>query len=495
MKLSKPESLLLILFLILCYFPIFHHLGVTPIKGWDESLFGMRMLYLYETGDYLPAFKIFQGEVPHQNLKPPLMTFVQVLSFALIGEQDLELSMRLPIAFCVLGTVLLLLWYSKKESGRLWWGMIAAIVLLTSEGYTRVHVGRTGDHDAALAFFMLIGFFAFFRYLQATDKKAKNRHLFVLSLMLLLAFLTKSIVGFFFLPGFLIYAIAQRQLLPILKTPSTYMVMISLLAILAAYYWLMDTWHPNFIKGIREHALGRYTTSLGHNHPFDFYFKRYYVSSFRIWVYLLPLGIALLFSPKLKQFKPIGQLAFYCALSYLLIISFSQTKLPWYDAPLYPLLAILVATAIYQVFQALMVWSKKSSFFPTSSWIIYAMIFLFLVPYVRIVTQFTHFKLTGDDEQFAYMMKRIEKNRASKDYYICASGQYPQLSFYTGYYNKIKDYQLEIVKDAEGLAVNDEVMFCQNSRKQLLEENFEYEILEQYGKRCQFVRLIARRDE
>ncbi|MEM9888950.1 MAG: hypothetical protein AAF849_23860 [Bacteroidota bacterium] len=494
MKFTKKEGGLFLLFLVLCYFPIFHHLGVPPIKGWDESLFGMRMLHFYETGDYLPAFKIFPGEVPHQNLKPPLMTFVQSLSFGLLGGQDLELSLRLPIALCVLGTVLLLLWYSKKESNHLWWGMIAAVVLLTSEGYTRVHVGRTGDHDAALAFFMLIGMFAFFRYVHAEDSKTRNRQLLVLTAMLLISFLTKSIVGFFFVPGFIIYAAMHRQLLPILKRPATYIAAFSLFSLVAIYYFLMDTWHPGFLKGIREHALGRYTQSLGHNHPFDFYFKRYQASSFRIWVYFLPLAIALVFSSKLKQFRNIGQLAFFCATPYLLIISFSETKLPWYDAPMYPLLSILVAIAIYQVLQALMNWSKNSAFFPSSSWILYALCFLFLVPYVRIVKQFSHFKLSGNDEQFAYMMKRIEKNRGIQDYYICAQGQYPQLSFYTGYYNKIRGYDLNIVKDMKMLAVGDEVMLCQNSRKKILQESFEYETLEQYGKRCHFVRLKSKKE-
>ncbi|MEM6699976.1 MAG: glycosyltransferase family 39 protein, partial [Bacteroidota bacterium] len=224
---KRLEIVALALFLLLCYFPIFHHLGVPPIKGWDEGLFGMRMLYLYETGDYLPAFSAFPGEVVHYNLKPPLMTFVQTLFFPVLENSDLELTLRLPIALCVLGTVVLMLWYSKKESGKHWWGMIASLVLLTSEGYTRVHVGRTGDHDAALAMFMLIGVFAFLRYLNAQNSRERKRHLTILTLLLLLSFLTKSIVGFFFVPGFVIYAALQKQLLPILKRPSTYVAAIS----------------------------------------------------------------------------------------------------------------------------------------------------------------------------------------------------------------------------------------------------------------------------
>lgn len=493
-KSNRTEIVALVLFLLLCYFPIFHHLGVPPIKGWDEGLFGMRMLYMYETGDYLPAFSAFPGEVVHYNLKPPLMTFVQVLFFPLFENVDLELTLRLPIALCVLGTVLLLLWYSKKESGKYWWGMIASLVLLTSEGYTRVHVGRTGDHDAALAMLMLVGLFAFLRYLKASENRARRQHLMVLTLLLLLSFLTKSIVGFFFVPGFIIYAALQKQLLPILKRPSTYIAVASLLACVTLYYILMDNWMPGFFKGIREHALGRYTTALGHNHPFDFYFKRYYNSSFRIWVYFLPLAAALVFSKKLNKFKAVGQLAFCCGLPYLLIISYSQTKLPWYDAPMYPILSILVAISIYQLWQFLADWSKQSKHFPMSTFAIYGIIFLFLVPYVRIVKQFSNFKLSGQDEQFAYLMKQIDKKELSKNYYVFATGQAPQLSFYSGYYNRRKDYDIQVVKNTDSFQSGDQVMLCQDSRKKILDEQFEYAAMASYGKKCHLLKLTKRKE-
>jgi len=492
---KRLEIVALMLFLLLCYFPIFHHLGVPPIKGWDEGLFGMRMLHLYETGGYLPTFSAFPGEVVHQNLKPPLMTFVQVLFFPLLENADLELTLRLPIALCVLGTVILLLWYSKKESGKYWWGMIASLVLLTSEGYTRVHVGRTGDHDAALAMLMLISVFAFLRYLNAENHKVRKRHLIILSIILLLSFLTKSIVGFFFVPGFILYAALQKQLLPILKRPSTYVAAISLLVCVTLYYVLMDNWLPGFFKGIREHALGRYTTSLGHNHPFDFYFKRYYNSSFCIWIYFLPLATALVFSKKLKLFKAIGQLAFCCALPYLIIISYSETKLPWYDAPMYPLLAILVAIGIYQLWYFLADWTKKSKHIPLSSFAIYGIVFLFLVPYVRIVTQFSNFKLSGQDEQFAYLMKQIDKKQLTKDYYVFATGQAPQLSFYSGYFNRRKGYDIQVVKNTDTFQNGDQVMLCQDSRKKIIDEQFEYEPMASYGKKCHLLRLTKRKDE
>lgn len=491
---KRTEMVALILFLLLCYFPIFHHLGVPPIKGWDEGLFGMRMLHLYETGDYLPAFSAFPGEVLHQNLKPPLMTFVQVLFFPLLENTDLELTLRLPIALCVLGTVLLMLWYSKKETGKYWWGMIAALVLLTSEGYTRVHVGRTGDHDAALAMMMLIGIFAFLRYLNAANKQERKRHLIILTLLLLLSFLTKSIVGFFFVPGFIIYATLQKQLLSILKRPSTYIAALGLLASVALYYVLMDNWLPGFFKGIREHALGRYTSSLGHNHPFDFYFKRYYNSSFRIWVYFLPLAIALIFSQKLGKFKAIGQLTFCCALPYILIISFSETKLPWYDAPMYPLLSILVATSIYQLWQFIFDWAKQSKHIPLSAFAIYGILFLFLVPYIRIVTQFSNFKLSGQDEQFAYLMKQIDKKQLTKDYYVFATGQAPQLSFYSGYYNQRKGYDIQVVNNANTFQNGDQVMLCQDSRKKIIDEKFEYTPMASYGKTCHLLQLTKKRE-
>ncbi len=486
---SKGDWLFFAGFLVLCYFPIFHQLGTPPIKGWDEGLFGMRALYLAETGEVLPAFSEFPGYVTHLNIKPPLFSWIQAQSLHLLEDVDVELALRLPIALCVLGTVLILLLYSKRVSGRFWWGMIASLVLITSEGYIRVHVARTADHDAALAFLMLGQLIVFLKYLSSEADRQRYVYLGALVILLLMAFWTKNVIGFLFLPGFLVYAIFQKQLLPILKRPSTYVAIVAGMMGIGLYYLLMNEWVPQQAEIIQKDTFNRFSNFIGaHDHPFDYYFKRYYDSSFRTWIYFIPLGAIVAFSKKLKQFDRISQLAVCCAVPYLLVISSSVTKLPWYDAAMYPLLSIVVATGLYQLGQALWQWTSNSSFLPNSTIVIYAGLFLFLVPYTRIVTQFADFQLTGGDEIYAYLMKRLDR-KGIDDYYLLSSGVHPQPAFYTSYFNWRKEGTIKYTFKVEERQPGDLVMYCQGHIKARIDTTFTYTPLENYKEQCYLLRL------
>ncbi len=484
------ERIVLFLFLIICYFPIFNRLGTPPIKSWDESLYAMRAFHFYETGTYLPSFAAFPG-MEHQNLKPPLMTLTQALFFPIFEHSDLEMFLRFPIALCVVGIVLLMLWYSKQITGHYWLGMIWSTILMTSEGFIRVHVGRTGDHDAALSFFLFLSCFAFLKYIHEEDAKKKVRRLILLSALLYLTFLTKSVVAFFFIPGFILYAATQKQLGSILRTRSTYIAGASLLAGIVAYYGLMEYLNPGFMDGVRGHALGRYTEAMGFQTHEDYYFKRLYESSYKYWIYFIPLGLSLIFSNRLKQGKNLGQLAVYCTAPFLLIITGSQTRYPWYDAPIYPLLAIIVGLGIYQFILFLQDWMKRSSYFPASSLLIYLVLGVFLLPYLRIVKQFEQLAHQDDYDQYGYIMEAVDKRHDIKTYKAYMTGYSPQLSFYIGYYNRRKAYDISLHREEEDFQVGDYVMFCQGPKRRFIEEKFEFELVEGYGKHCRMLKLVG----
>lgn len=39
-----------------------------------------------------------------------------------------------------------------------------------------------------------------------------------------------------------------------------------------------------------------------------------------------------------------------CSLCYMLVISSAQTKLGWYDIPIYPLISVVIAIALFAIF-------------------------------------------------------------------------------------------------------------------------------------------------
>ncbi|MEO0340338.1 MAG: hypothetical protein AAF242_14150, partial [Bacteroidota bacterium] len=390
--------------------------------------------------------------------------------------------------------IFLMLWYSKKITGHYWLGMIWSTILITSEGFIRVHVGRTGDHDAALSFFLFLSCFAFLKFVHEEDKKKKIRRLIGLTLLLYITFLTKSVVAFFFIPGFLIYAAVHKQLLPILRARSTYLAGVSLLGGVIAYYALMEYLNPGFMDGVRGHALGRYTEAMGFVTHEDYYFKRLYESSYKYWIYFIPLGLSLVFSNRLKHGKQLGQLAVFCAVPFLLIITGSKTRYPWYDAPIYPLLAIIVGLGIYQVILFLQDWMKQSKFFPASSLLIYLVIGVFLLPYLRIVKQFEQWGHLDDYDQYGYIMEAVDKRHDVKTYKAYMTGYSPQLSFYISYYNQRKGYNISLHREEGDFQVGDYVMFCQGSKRRFIEEKFTFEVVEGYGKNCRMLKLVGLQD-
>ena len=114
------------------------------------------------------------------------------------------------------------------------------------------------------------------------------------------------------------------------------------------------------------------------------------MNQFTYWIWLMPFGWVIgLFSsnPKLRRMT---MFLLLCILTYFIIISASKTKLEWYTAPLYPLMAFSVAILLNWFFEFL----KRSEFFQIKLGIPvvgYAMLFLvFILPYRNILDKVYH---------------------------------------------------------------------------------------------------------
>lgn len=182
------NRIILGIYALLCYIQILHHLDFYPLVSWDEALFGMRMLSIAEDGAFLRNFDSFQG-MGHPNHKPPFITLIQVFFYWLMGDSQLELSMRLPSALGTLAFLAFLPYFSFKKLGTSSWGVLAGLVLLCSRGYNTLHVAKTGDHDAPLAILMIFGLFCFYQYTEAQEPKRRHTYLALLTLSFLLAYL------------------------------------------------------------------------------------------------------------------------------------------------------------------------------------------------------------------------------------------------------------------------------------------------------------------
>ena len=92
----------------------------------------------------------FAGTPDHWNTKPPLLIWLEALSFKTFGFSTWAL--RLPTLLVTLGTVVLLFWFAAKVLRRPVAGLFGGVILVTCAGYVRLHVARTGEYDALLIF-------------------------------------------------------------------------------------------------------------------------------------------------------------------------------------------------------------------------------------------------------------------------------------------------------------------------------------------------------
>lgn len=489
----------LLLFAAAVYFPLFLHLDKEPVKNFDESLFACRAFSLAYFGEYLCNFTDFttftEGQIRGpgaSNTKPPLISFVQAGFFRVFGYN--ELALRLPSALSALLILGVFLRLSRRLFGDWTFGYLAGLVLVTSRGFVNVHVTRTGDHDAPLALFGLVLLLAFYHYLESD--RQDRRQLALLTAMLCCAALTKGVAGLFFGPGMLLYALYKRQFLALLRDRHTWLALGAYLLVVGGYYLYREWDCPGFLDRVWRYEVGGHygATRDGHLHPWYWYFQNFYINKFTYWLPLLPLGIGLFFHPRLRALRDLGVLLLLAGASWMAVISNSETKLLWYDASMYPLMALVVGLALYQLHTGVQQWLAA----PTPGWrylttVLFLLVF-FLMPYRFIISKVYHpQEVLYQPEKYGFLIKQTERNLPDlKQYHILHLGQSTHALFYQLVYDLTKGYRIGRYRAPESTRVGNVVMTCQPRLRRYLSERYELELLQAYDE-CVLVRLVARK--
>jgi len=179
---------------ILIYIPTFHFMGQVPIRHWDESLFGLRALHMYSTGDYMSNFDLYEGLMDHRNTKLPFTTWIQVLFMKIVGYAI---------------------------------GIMFAVLLLCSPGIVREHILLTGDQDLPFICYLMIMVISYHQYLQ----HGKSKYLIAFGLTITAALLTKNLFACAFLPGLFIYTILIGKLKSILTNKNVWLMILSVIMV------------------------------------------------------------------------------------------------------------------------------------------------------------------------------------------------------------------------------------------------------------------------
>ncbi|HWY12964.1 MAG TPA: glycosyltransferase family 39 protein [Bacteroidia bacterium] len=471
----NTKNIAIFLLIVLACFSIFLNLDANFIQLWDEGLYAVPAYEMCLNGNYLVKF--YDGLPDMVATNPPLVCYFQVLCMKIFGPG--ELAVRMPSALAALGVVLLIIRFSIKEKLGLDFAFYAVLFLITSHGYVGYHVARTGDLDSVLIFFIIGSIIYFYKFIEYEEEKKK--YLLIFSLFILGGFFTKGIASLLVTPAFIIYAIIKNKVLYVLKSKQLYFYIFSILFLIILYYYLRELKTPGYVRTMLESEVGRWNRNDGlHAHPFWFYLSWLYESHFKYFLILVPVFLILyFFIPRDNYCRKKSTIWLVSFITFFLVISFSTTKLEWYDAPLIPMLSIFLAFGLKSIimrfksvinfnrFSKLTLMIAKCSF----------IFFLFMMPYISIIqTDLTHQK-GWHDINFGRALRQYNKLKdVPKKMEMLYTGLNGHAIFYKLLYNHKFGYNITSTDVGEKLTIipNKVYLFTHPGVKDYLEKNFNF---------------------
>lgn len=480
----------ILLFLLIVYSPFFLHLGNMPVRVWDEARLIANTLEMAGNGNYLVPH--FQDNPDMWNTKPPLMIWFQLLMLKIAGNQELAFRLPSAIAGLLTATTLLLLFSNYLKS--YWFGILTVLILVTSNGYIGDHVTRTGDYDALLTLFTT--FFAVSFFLYTETGKQKFLHFFFAGIVL--AVFTKSVQGLLFLPALLIYLLISGNFLKTLRNKWVYIDFMIAAAIIAGYYLLRESVNPGYLEAVYVNELGgRYLeTTENHRHEFMYYMNLLADKQFGNWIIFVPIGIFTGLTFPDKKIRNLSLYTFLLGSVYLLIISSAGTKLAWYDAPLYPLLAILAALPVYRIFGLIAGYRSEKN----RKWlnVLYPALFvvsLYYIPYQNIIHKvYKPHEEEREDEFYSIshvLQRAVQGKNDLNNYFVCYTGYDVHLQYYT---DQLMEQGKKVRMTVPGaLKPGDKVIYAQDYIRKKIEEKFQFVETDSF-KNVKFITINGTRD-
>lgn len=462
---------------VLVALPIFSHLDSFPIRVWDESRLANNAYEMYHNHNYIVSY--FYGAPDMWSTKPTLLIAIQALFMHVIGVN--ELAVRLPIALATLMLCFSIFYFLKRIFKNNVIGIIAVLVLITTNGFVELHGSRTGDYDVLLILFTTLACFNFFYFIQ--EQQLKNLYLFFA--FSAFAVLTKGVAGVLFWPGILLYAIYSKQVIPMLKNKHTYIGLFSCLAVAASYYIVREQLNPGYWEAVKVNELGGrfFHVIEKHDHDFFYYFNLIVDYDYSYWCLLVPVSLLVSLTINNKLMNQVSIFVTCLVTTYFLIISTAKTKVPWYNLPMYPFLAILLALLLYFTYEqlsksAITDFKIKYNYRP-----LLFLVVIFAFPFKMIVSK------TMDpvepsinyyyNEIPYYFKKLIKEHKVIQHQYVVYDEYNAHITFYL---HMLNDAGSSIpTKGINELLVGDEVIVSQAHLKEQLSKKYSYKILDTFN--------------
>ncbi len=480
---KKEKAIIFALLGLIIYFPIFLHLDHGALYRWDEATNALHAYEMLQNGNYLRRFLL--GTPETWETKPVLLIWLQVISMKIFGYN--ELAVRMPSAIAVLFTCGIILRFFIKDLKNFWGGIFSVLILLTSSGYLREHVSRTGDHDALLIFFLVTGLIYFYKFLYGEPAKRK-RYYWIFVFTLVGGVLTKSITGLYYAPGLLLFTIISKNFVSTIRKKYFWLGVLTFFAIIGAYYLSVEYFYPGYLDLVWNNELfprffNTSNTLIFNQMPEPYHFtKILWRADFKWYFWLIFLSLFLIWQGKDFQAKSfIGCIA-TCALVFHIIVS-KGTYNSWYNAPIFPLLAIISATGLSIIFNSVKNNLQLKSWKSHSFTALFCLTFFF-APYQEILLEKCYFidKSTSDEIYGDYFKRLREGSPDLKNFFVYYEILNRHFHFYEKVYNEQYAYQIrscgagvDILNCPEQRRPKngDHIIICNPDIQEVFLENFE----------------------
>jgi 4-amino-4-deoxy-L-arabinose transferase-like glycosyltransferase len=331
----KSKSFLWGLFILFCLFWLYA-LGARILVPTDEGRYAEMAREMVATGDWittrLNGIKYFE--------KPPLQTWMNALTFEVFGFGEWQARLWTGLNG-LLGIVLVA--YTGKHVFTLRVGITAGLILASSFWWAAL--GHVNTLDMGLSGMMTIALCALLigQRNDATERERRNWMLMCWAGMAL-AVLSKGLIGLV-LPGavLVLYTFIARDW-AIWKRLHLGLGLLVFFAITAPWFVLVSMKNPEFAHFffIHEH-FERFTSKVHHRAGPWYYFIPLLIGGIVPWLGVLVQSLWNGRQDTSEGFQPKKMLLIWAVFIFV-FFSISNSKLPSYILPIFPALALLIAS-------------------------------------------------------------------------------------------------------------------------------------------------------
>jgi len=395
------------------------NLNKPVIREWDEAGYAINALEMLESGNY---FVVTHNYLPDlYNSKPPAGLWPMALFIYLFGFN--EFSIRLASALAGILCALLLYAFCKKILDKNT-ALFSSLILISSIGFTGWHEARSGDFDVQVAFCIMLYCFTFWYYLHYNYTPA----IIAFFIALTMACLVKGVYGLIAIPAIFFYLFKLKLLGQKVFNTKIFLAFITSIILVSVYYLCRELAAPGYLNAVFKNEVGEriFLETNIHKTHIPFYYHTYKLFWFRFQPYILLLPVAAWYALKNIN-KPFLMYNLTIIAAIWGVISFSKTKLVWYDGSLYPFMALLVG------------------FYLSKKFINYKKYVLLFLGAIFCITFYIH-QTEKDSFDFKYFLSDVRKVQNNSDTITVYATKFNlPIAFYlrTDSINGFKSYQVK----------------------------------------------------